>query len=201
MKKIPTLFRREFDDRHHIINIFPEVAEGMEWVLQGYGIATVKYDGACCAIFDGKLYIRYDAKNGKPIPENAIKCQEEADPVTGHLPCWIPYDENNKGQKWYGVAFENFLKMAEEECLPLPPRDGTYEAIGKHFNGNMYHLDTDILVRHGNDVIYECPRDFEGIRDYLKEHFIEGIVFWDNDEPKCKIKRTDFGFEWQPKKR
>lgn len=37
---------------------------------------------------------------------------------------------------------------------------------------------------------------FEGIRDYLKEHYIEGIVFWKDGEPRCKIKRSDFGFEW-----
>jgi hypothetical protein len=28
----------------------------------------------------------------------------------------------------------------------------------------------------------------------------EGIVFWRNGEPQCKIKRTDFGFTWPPKK-
>ena len=32
--------------------------------------------------------------------------------------------------------------------------------------------------------------------DYLKEHYIEGIVFWKDGEPGCKIKRSDFGFEW-----
>ena len=200
MKKIPTLFKREFDEKtHKIINVLPEVIEGMEWVLDGYGIATVKYDGACCAFIDDKFYVRYDAKNGKPVPDNAIKCQEQADPITGHLPCWIPYDENNKGQKWFGVAYANFWKKAESDGLYLPPRDGTYEAIGKHFQGNPYKLDTDTLVRHGDDVIYACPRTFEGIRDYLKENYIEGIVFWKDDEPRCKIKRSDFGFEWNKK--
>lgn len=24
----------------------------------------------------------------------------------------------------------------------------------------------------------------------------EGLVFWLNGEPVCKIKRTDFGFKW-----
>lgn len=28
---------------------------------------------------------------------------------------------------------------------------------------------------------------------------IEGIVFWKDGEPLCKIKRTDFGFEWPVK--
>lgn len=195
MKKIPTLFRREFDDRHRIVNILPEVYEGMEWVLNGEGVATVKIDGSCCAIIDGKFYLRYDAKKGKSIPEGAIKCQEEADAVTGHLPCWIPYDETNNGQKWYYEAYKKAL-----ECNGGSLADGTYEAIGKHFNGNMYNMDDDILVKHGEEVI-EVPRTFEGIRDYLRDSFIEGIVFWKDGEPKCKIKRTDFRFEWQQKKR
>ena len=42
MKKIPTLFKRTFDEHHrkHIIN---EVTPGLGWVLEGRGIATVKY--------------------------------------------------------------------------------------------------------------------------------------------------------------
>ena len=203
MKKIPTLFKREFEG-HNIVNILPEVTPGFEWVLDGEGDATVKWDGSCCAIIDGKFYVRYDAKNGKPIPENAIKCQEEPDSVTGHLPCWIPYDDNNKGQKWFGEAYAhastvkvllNWTNIGEWRLA-----DGTYEAIGKHFNGNMYNLEYDTLKPHGVDII-EVPRTFEGIREYLKDHFIEGIVFWKDGEPQCKIKRTDFGFEWQPKRR
>ena len=45
-------------------------------------------------------------------------------------------------------------------------------------------------------MIRDCPRTFEGLRDYLREHEIEGIVFWKDGEPRCKIKRSDFGFKW-----
>jgi hypothetical protein len=194
MKKIPTLFERVFEN-HHIKEVLPNVTPGMEFVLEGKGIATVKYDGSCCAFIDGKFYVRYDAKKGKPIPENAIKCQEEPDPITGHLPCWIPYDETNPAHKWFGEALKNSVAL---DCTLL--EDGTYEAVGPHFNGNMYDLEEDTLIKHGVHVI-DVPRTFEGIRDYLKEHYIEGIVFWLDGEPKCKIKRTDFGFSWQPKNR
>ncbi|WP_278985332.1 hypothetical protein [Segatella bryantii] len=194
MKKIPTLFERVFEN-HHIKEILPNVTPGMEFVLEGKGVATVKYDGSCCAIIDGKFYVRYDARKGKPIPENAIKCQDEADPITGHLPCWIPYDETNPAHKWFGKALKNSVAL-DSTLL----EDGTYEAIGPHFNGNMYNLEDDTLIKHGVHVI-DVPRTFEGIRDYLKDNYIEGIVFWLDGEPKCKIKRTDFGFSWHPKKR
>lgn len=193
MKKIPTLFERVFEN-HRIKEVLPNVTPGMEFVLEGKGDATVKIDGSCCAIIDGKFYLRYDAKKGKPIPENAIKCQEEADPITGHLPCWIPYDETNPSHKWFGKALKNATAMG------VKLGDGTYEAIGPHFNGNMYDLEDDTLIRHGIHII-NVPRTFEGIREYLRENYIEGIVFWLDGEPKCKIKRTDFGFSWRPKNR
>lgn len=37
MKKIPTLFRREFDGQH-VVSITGDVVPGMEWVLCGDGI-------------------------------------------------------------------------------------------------------------------------------------------------------------------
>jgi hypothetical protein len=39
----------------------------------------------------------------------------------------------------------------------------------------------------------------KGIREYLYYHKVEGIVFWKDGEPQCKIKRSDFGFEWPVK--
>ena len=74
MKKIPTLFERVYIN-HNKVDILQNVTKGMEWVLNGDGIATVKIDGSCCAIINGEFYKRYDAKNGKPVPNGAIKCQ------------------------------------------------------------------------------------------------------------------------------
>ncbi|MBQ3321214.1 MAG: hypothetical protein IJH05_00020 [Firmicutes bacterium] len=132
---------------------------------------------------------RYDAKRGKTVPTGAIKCQEEADPVTGHLPCWVRVSMDAPEDKWFREAKKNYTEQLA---------DGTYEAVGPHFQSNPYHLDMDTLIRHGMDVI-DVPRSFEGIRDYLREHNIEGIVFWENGEPRCKIKRSDFGFPWPEK--
>lgn len=183
MKKIPTLFERKYKN-HKVVEISPNVTEGMEWVLEGMGIATVKIDGSCCAIINGEFYKRYDAKNGKRAPKGAIPCCEP-DAVTGHHPHWLKVDENSPADKWFVNAYKNTPKVI----------DGTYEAIGVHFQGNPYGLSDDILERHGVKRV-EVERSFEGIKKYLEEHNIEGIVFWLNGEPKCKIKRSDFGFDW-----
>lgn len=187
MKKIPTLFERVYEN-HKVVDILPKVTLGMEWVLEGQGTATVKVDGSCCAIINGEFYKRYDAKKGRKVPVGAIKCQDDADPVTGHLPCWVKCDRNNPSDKWFWVAYDQSPYAWEE--------DGTYEAVGRHFCSNSYNMNNDILIKHGIDTI-EVIRTFDGIKKYLEENYIEGIVFWKDGEPKCKIKRSDFGFDWQ----
>lgn len=189
MRKIPTLFKREFAD-HRVVSITPEITEGCEDAFIN-GIATVKFDGSCCAIINGELYKRYDLKPGRKLPENAIPCQEQADPITGHFPHWVKCDENNSSDKHFFEA----LKYNQTYLVVGPLPDATYEAIGKHFNGNPYDLDNDMLVRHGMSEI-KLSRDFDSVRSFLKSTAIEGIVFWLDDKPVCKIKRSDFGFDW-----
>lgn len=188
MKKIPTLFKREFEGQ--TVHIKNEVTPGFEWVLEGKGLATIKWDGACCAIFNGQLYRRYDAKKGKTPPAGAIPCQPDPDPITGHWPHWVKCDEDNPSDKWFIAALEYSRDIAINEA----PR--SFEAVGRHFNGNPYDLDYDMLIPHGRHGIEGLTRSFEGIRDYLQKTNIEGIVFWRDDRPQCKIKRTDFGFAW-----
>ena len=191
MKKIPTLFERVFEN-HKIVGITDKVHEGMEWVLNGEGVATEKLDGSCCAIIDGVFYKRYDAKKGKKPPEGAIPCCDP-DPITGHHPHWVLIDGNNPDDKWFCEAFNNTFLHTK------PIIDGTYEAVGVHFNGNPHCLWDDVLIKHGLKQI-KVERSFEGIKKYLEENYIEGIVFWKDGEPQCKIKRSDFGLEWGYKK-
>lgn len=191
MKKIPTLFEREFR-RGKVVEIKNKVTPGMEWVLEGKGIATIKMDGSCCAIIGGELYKRYDAKHGKKPPEGAIPCCPP-DPITSHHPHWVKVDPDAPADKWFVEAFNNAFHDSITEGRSLPNR--TYEAVGPHFNGNPHNYRTDTLIPHGCHSVH-VERTFEGIRQYLAENNVEGLVFWLNNEPMCKIKRSDFGFEW-----
>lgn len=194
MKKIPTLFVREFEG-HKIKRITREFTneECKRAFLEG--TPTIKFDGACCAIIDGGLYKRYDAKNGKPVPEGAIKCQKEPDPITGHLPCWVKVEYLNPADIWFRKAYENY------EMLYGAPEGGTYEAIGKHFQGNPYNRCYDILIPHGRDITILEERTFEGVKKFLETFPQEGLVFWLDGKPICKIKRTDFGLKWPIKEK
>lgn len=198
MKKIPTLFIRTFEGRK-IVGITDEITPGCYEAFKE-GIATIKIDGSCCAVIDGVFYKRYDAKNGKKPPEGAIPCCDP-DPVTGHWPHWVRVDESDPNDRWFVEAYNNAIDegyniiddIANEGQFVL--KNSTYEAIGPHFNGNPHGLSKDTLEIHGNGYI-RVERTFEGVKEYLTKHKIEGIVFWLNGEPVCKIKRTDFGLKW-----
>lgn len=191
MKKIPTLFVREYDDGGIILT--RDVLPGFEWVLAGEGEATEKVDGACCAVINGKFYKRFDAKRGKEPPKGAIPCQAEPDRFTGNWPHWVEVSTKAAGDKWFVHAWANTPWIGD---MQDPDTWGTYEAVGLHFQSNPYGLDDDFLERHGRIKVKDFPRDFDGMREYFRTHPIEGVVFWKDGQPQCKIKRSDFGFKW-----
>lgn len=189
MKKIPTLFTRVFEGRK-IVAVTDEITPGCEEAFKN-GIATVKYDGTCCAIIDGEFYKRYDAKKGKTPPEGAIPCCDP-DPVTGHWPHWVKVDISNPSDGHFVKAYKNTGENSDRDILV----DGTYECVGPKVQSNPYGYVSNRLVKHGDHVLHDVPRTFEGVKKYLDDHVMEGIVFWLDGEPVCKIKRSDFGFKW-----
>lgn len=192
MKKIKTLFEREFEN-HKVINISSIPNKDCEWVLEGEGIATIKYDGTCTLIQDGRLYRRYDAKKGKKPPVGAIPCCEP-DLITGHHPHWLEVNLNNPkpDEKIFIEAIQNTFNGDLRNA-----KNGTYELCGPKINSNRENLDNHIFIKHGEAVV-EVDRTFDGIQKFLEENYIEGLVFHRQNESNdmCKIKRKDFGYKW-----
>lgn len=181
MQKIPTLFQRNYETDRLVRD---EVVPGCEWVLAGEGVATRKFDGACCMVRHGLLWKRHEWKRGKPEPVGFVAAQE-ADAVTGDQPGWLPVGDGPE-DRWFREALKNW---------PLALPEGTYEAVGPHFQGNPERFDVDSLVLHG-EFIWAAgpPRDFAGLRAWLESMDIEGIVWHHPDGRMCKLKRRDFGF-------
>ena len=196
MKKIPCLLQREFYTDHTFKLLEDKITPGCEWVLDGEGIATEKFDGTACMILNGELYKRYDCKNGKQPPINSIPCQDP-DPITGHWPHWVKVDRTKNEDKWYIEAWDrlNVTSQLYQKYI----QDGTYELCGPHFQSNPYKYNFDIFRKHGSVILNDVPRTIDGIKKYLETHYIEGIVFHkcDTDNTMCKIRRKDFGFEWK----
>lgn len=183
MQKIISLFQRDREPKHGPSFVRNEVTPGAEWVIAGEGTATRKFDGACCLIRDGKLFKRYDVKNGKPKPENFEPAQEP-DPVTGHWPGWVPVGDG-PDDRWHREAFSNAVALGAA-------KDGTYELCGPKIQSNPEKFDNHILVRHGVWMLTANPRTFDTIREYLLAWTIEGIVWHHPDGRMVKIKRKDF---------
>lgn len=192
MKKIPTLFQRNYETDRLVRN---EVTPGTEWVLKGEGVATRKYDGTCCMIRDGKLYKRYEVKPGGKPPLD-FEPANDTDPETGKQQGWVPVGDG-PDDRWHLEAFAKGYCLAN--CYDLSDQgqliDGTYELCGPKINGNPDQFLGHFLVAHGMDVVEGCPRDFEGLRSYLRTHCMEGIVFHHPDGRMAKIKKRDFGFK------
>lgn len=187
MKKMPCLFVRNFGPKH-TFTITEAVTPGCEWVLAGEGTASRKWDGSACLVQGGKLFARFDAKKGKAPPAGAIPCEPAADPVTGHWPHWVPVDDS-PAFRWHREAF------AVCENPGGPWLDGTYELVGPKVNGGNDGLTPHALVRHGADVL-TVERTFAGLRAWLSNAHIEGLVFAHPDGRMAKIRRDDFGFRW-----
>ncbi len=190
MKKIPSLFQRDRSLPGAQSACRDEVTPGCEWVIEGIGTATRKYDGACCMIKEGVFYKRYDAKHGK-IPPAGFMPAQDPDPVTGHWTGWVRVVRGNPADKWFIIACENTFDKCD-----VVPRDGTYEACGPHFGTNAEHQAEDCLIRHGVDVlaISADQLTYEGLKAFLAPLDIEGIVFYHPDEVQmCKVKKRDFG--------
>lgn len=186
MQKIISVFQRNYDGDRLIRD---EVVPGAEWVLAGEGLATRKFDGSCCMVKGGELYKRYDAKNGKPLPEGFIP-EQDPDPITRHHPGWLKVGEVPEDM-WFRAAWANVF----QHNGGVAPPDSTYEAVGPHFQGNPERFEWDTLVRHGVERLPYFHRDFLGMRSYLESLDIEGIVFHHPDGRMAKVKKKDFGLK------
>lgn len=180
MQKIISLFCRNSD---YLVR--DEVVAGAEWVLNAEGQPTRKFDGTCCQIEGGKLFKRYEVKKGRQPPAG-LMAATTVDPKTGKQQGWLPVGDGPE-DRWFQEA------LGADFARPRP--DGTYELCGPKVQGNPEGFSSHVLVRHGGQVLDDCPREFEGIKAFLAAHDIEGIVWHHPDGRMAKIKRRDFGLK------
>ena len=182
MKKIISLFQRNYDGDNLVRD---EVVPGAEWVLAGEGVATRKWDGTCCLVRDGKLYKRYDAKQGK-TPPVGFEPAQEPDPKTGHWPGWLAVGDGPE-DRWF--------REARDFYDPIKLTDGTYELCGPKVNGNPEGFERHILIKHSSCELPYCPRTFVELRDGLEGQNMEGVVWHHPDGRMVKIKAKDYGIK------
>lgn len=178
MKKIISLFQRNYETDRLVRD---EVVPGAEWVLAGEGVATIKFDGVCTMVRDGKVYKRYELKPGKTAPSD-WEAADDVDETTGKQMGWVPVGDGPE---------DKYLR----ECA-IPNFDCTCEFLGPKSQGNVEGIPAHVLLPHElAERLPDAPRDFNALREYLSSGEIEGIVWHHPDGRMVKIKAKDFGFK------
>ncbi|GGN33636.1 hypothetical protein FHR83_001594 [Actinoplanes campanulatus] len=177
MQKIPTLFQRDPQDRKRVL---PEANPVCQWVLDGEGIATRKYDGTCVLLdADGTWWARREVRPSRTRPPGYRPVM--TDEVTGKTVGWEP------------IAQSAYARYHAEAATSFSGDPGTYELIGEKINGNPEGVRGHALVAHAKADRLDVPRDLDGLRTWLLAHpKFEGIVWHHPDGRRAKIKYRDF---------
>lgn len=211
MNKTPSLFARNFDLPGNPLTT--DFSPGTEWVLDGIGEPTRKYDGTCVMLDNaGKWWARREVKPGKNPPPNFQPVEE--DDVTLKLMGWEPIEQTGF-VKYLKEALDTIATMNGETLLTYD-RPGTYELCGPKINGNpegylehvlIYHKDAEKLrvtqplmeqeLRNVLfSVVYSTRAKFDVVKStvtWLNEKAgWEGIVWHHPNGEYVKIKARDF---------
>lgn len=189
MQKIPTIFKRNPEDMKHVTR---EPHELCDWVFDGEGVATRKFDGTCVAYDGERWWARHTVKPHRKTGELTFPTPfivVEDDPVTRRVVGWVPAQTSGFFE-WLREAVNNQEQMGDWPGWPV----GTYELCGPKINGNPEHFTHHVLIMHGHaDQFEDVPRDYDGLKEWLaKNEGIEGIVFHHEDGRMAKIKGRDF---------
>ena len=181
VQKIPTVWVRDPDTNLALVK--SEVHPACQWVIDGEGVATRKFDGTCVMFDGGQWWARREVKAGKSAPDNFQPLG--TDPTTGKTMGWEPAHQSG----W--VKFLDEATTGDE----LP---GTYELCGPRIQANPEGFPGHILVPHGQDIHEGVPRTFDGAKEYLRDSTFEGFVWHHPDGRMGKIKRRDFDYKETP---
>ena len=185
MKKIPTIFDRDWDgDRSRVLD---KPHPDCEWVFAGEGVATRKIDGTCCMVRGNRMFKRRELRKGEATPPNFERA--DFDEETGKTVGWVPVGDGPE---------DKYHREARTGADTWP--DGTYELVGPKIQGNPEGFQFHLMLRHGAkggpmSPIPDVPRTFGALRDWLAGQDIEGIVFHHPDGRMGKIKLRDFGLK------
>lgn len=178
MRKIPTLFVRDPDSMSRVL---PQVNPVCQWVIDGEGVATRKYDGTCVMLDElGIWWARREVKPGKPFPEGYMA--EETDPNTGKTVGWEPAEQSS-----FAKYLDEVIRLTSTVVRPV----GTYELCGPKINGNPEGYFEHLLISHTTAARIEAPRDFEGLQELFAMFRYEGLVWHHKDGRMAKLKVRD----------
>lgn len=227
MQTIESLFIHRLDGGNNPIGVTDVRNPNCDWVFetdeQGHwvhGIATKMFDGIPCYVDPrGQLFRRVVIPPGQTPPTTFIpagpwraKATTDGDGITRSASWvgWLPVVYKGVGVERLredgtltGTKTDVFLAAWTRALTGLGPgarlRTGTYELVGPSIAGNPENMPCDLLVKHGDVTYPHCPRDYWGIKDFIDDMGIHGIVWhmrpgvYLGTNKMAKIRGKDFG--------
>lgn len=189
MNKTPSVFLRNFENMHEMTR---EVNPLCQWVLDGEGVPTRKYDGSCVMRGDMQWWARREVKKDKTPPIDWVPV--EVDDITGKRMGWEPIANSGYYRYW---------QEAYMEPDKSPWADGTYELCGPAINRNPEKFETHRLIKHSEAEVlkinFEHGIDYNSIQHiilYMNERWgWEGLVWHHPDGRMAKMKARDYDKE------
>lgn len=213
MKKIPTLFVRDYTTGY----VVPEITPGCEWVMEKTWPVHRKYDGACMGLF---LTVKGEPRINEGVGSDEVKRAEDLDSI------WMARREVKQGHEfpddfeieqfdpttkktfgWVPIEQSPFYKYFQEAVGRLENKYlGTYELCGPKINGNpeefkehrlVHHWSTELISNIHVLDIHEMSVEeaYEALKSTLAYMPIEGVVWYGMENGMVKIKRKDFQYE------
>lgn len=185
MEKIPTIFDRDWDGNHGVID---QLAVDPDFWT---GLATEKLDGT---------NVRLTVRNGSLVRLEKRRNPDKAQKNAGIVDPWyVDAHEDDPGDKFIWGAARN------TGLVGVPDGEWSGEAIGPNIQGNPLAIEARTVVLFSIPAIrfalrLPAPHTYDELRTYLAEQhstinsdvLIEGIVWHCDDGRAFKIKAKDF---------
>lgn len=183
MDKIQTLFLR---DPKNMKLVTREVNPDAIWVLEGYGVPTQKKDGT---------NVRITTKDEKCVRVEKRRKPTREEKAASAEPDYIDANRDDPSDKHIFAAVDNTTYIG------WPDGAWSCEALGPKIQGGV---ESPYPVLYPFSLapftLYENPRTFQDICNFLGRNEIEGIVWHDEEHKRyAKIKRRDFNLPWPVK--
>lgn len=185
MNKIPTLFIR---NEQNMKLVTREINPDAAWVLEGYCIPTVKKDG---------MNVRVTVVSGQCTHVEKRRNPTREEKAQGAEPGYMDASRNDPSDKHiYAAVDASDFTGWSNGLWPC-------EALGPKIQGGVEASQPMLYAFALHPLVIAEPFElnYDGIRDFLATHAIEGIVWHDKNHYRyAKIKRRDFNLQWPIKK-
>jgi hypothetical protein len=189
VNKIPTLFVRDPQDMSRVTR---EVTSGCEWVLDGVGWATRKYDGT---------NVRVTVRDGAFVKLEKRRNPTREEKAAGAEPGYVDAEPSGPDDKHI------FAAVNATDFTGWPDGSWPCEALGPKIQGGAEGVEP-MLVQFSlpgwameSAIPDGGPRTFDELKGVLSETDWEGIVWHHPDGRMAKLKCRDFGAKRQSQRK